>query len=145
VPEVTSRGLCRVGVRMTLPVGCVFWVQIGTGDFEHPLVTMAEKQAWFKGPAGQADEARLLAYLHAEMPCLDACPHATMNCALTFSPSGYPLLDWVPETDETILLAVAGNGGGAKSALEIGRLAALLAQGLWDEAYERELFQLSTT
>jgi glycine/D-amino acid oxidase-like deaminating enzyme len=65
-----------------------------------------------------------------------------MNCALTFSSTGYPILDWVPETGETILLAVAGNGGGAKSSLEIGRLAALAALGQWDESYRRDEFRI---
>ncbi|KAL6073274.1 Sarcosine oxidase [Balamuthia mandrillaris] len=125
-----------------------WYLKIGTGDFAHPLLTPSDKKEWFKqkqhqeGTAGAAEAQRLWQTVCSLYPFLLPGTFITANCALTYTSSGLPIIQ---EVSEGIVAAVGGNGAAAKSADEIGRLAALVALRKWDESgmYEEEVFRLN--
>lgn len=114
-------------------------IKIGTGDFPNYLTTQDEISAWFKGPASAPDVERLTQDLYDLYPCLSVCELSTVNCVLTHTPHGYPIIDWVSK-DNIIAVAVGGNGAAAKSADEIGRLAACFICGCPDLSYDMSAF-----
>ena len=123
------------------PNGRVY-LKVGTGDFHQPLTTLESKRAWFGSGPHAAQVEALVDFFHHAHPCLDDCTHVTANCAICFTAKGYPILDWVPTGRGCLAVAVGGNGSAAKSADEIGRLAALVLDGAWDPAYPRDPFAL---
>lgn len=61
-------------------------------------------------------------------------------CVTCETPTGLPYIDKVTPT---VTLAVAGNGWGATTAEEIGRLAAYLSlTGSWDSEIPKALFEI---
>lgn len=61
-------------------------------------------------------------------------------CVTCETPTGFPYIDRITPT---VTLAVAGNGWGATTAEEIGRLAACLSlTGFWDSKIPKALFEI---
>ncbi len=60
------------------------------------------------------------------IPSLVNAPRHASNCVYTMTASGYPYIGMV---SERVGVAVGGNGKGAKSSDEIGRLGAAVLQG----------------
>lgn len=99
------------------------YIKIGTGSIDHPLDDLTALQEWYRlGGAGN-DAERLHASLVELLPELADAELRTDACAVTMTPSGYPIIDWV--TPGRIAVACGGDGKAAKSADELGRLAAL--------------------
>ncbi|EGD76578.1 hypothetical protein PTSG_12619 [Salpingoeca rosetta] len=117
-----------------------WYIKIGTGDFPNKLPTLADVVAWFKGPPSKPDVAMLTRELLALYPPLTACTMTTANCVLTYTPHGYPVIDWV--RSGVIAVAAGGNGAAAKSGDEIGRLAACFVSGQPDPTYDMATFAL---
>lgn len=115
-----------------------FYMKMGTGDFENGLTSRLEVTTWFRSPPLAVVIEKLENAFKSLVPIVASCPQKTANCALTFTPSSYPVIDFLPNT--RILVAVGGNGGGAKSCDEIGRLASLRLLGTWDKSYDIERF-----
>ena len=66
-------------------------------------------------------------------------------CLIDKTPSRYPYIGHVGE-DESLTVAVGGNGHGARGSDEIGRLAATVALGQpWNSAVAQEVFRPLTT
>jgi sarcosine oxidase len=114
-------------------------IKLGTGDFDHPLDTLDQLVAWFQHPGAERDCVALQQTLVNLIPALDGSPVHTDTCAVTVTPSGYPFIDLIE--DGRIAIAVGGNGQAAKSADEIGRLAAeLTLTGAWQDDLPAHVF-----
>ena len=117
-----------------------WYVKLGTGVFEHPLVTLDDLGDWFRHPGAAEDREALHQTLLALIPDLVGAPIHTDTCAVTATASGYPYVDLL--ADGRVCVAVGGNGKAAKSSDEIGRLAAeLLLAGAWRDELPAEPFR----
>ena len=103
------------------------YVKIGVDAWDAPLRTPEAVAAWFRSDVGEPLE-QLLAEdtLTAIIPSLVNAPRHTSNCVYTITASGYPYVGMV---SERVAVAVGGNGKGAKSSDEIGRLGAAVLLG----------------
>lgn len=99
------------------------YIKIGTGSIDHPLDDLTALQEWYRCGGTGNDAERLRAALLALLPELAEAEVRTEACAITATPSGYPIIDWVDPG--RVAVACGGNGKAAKSADELGRLAAL--------------------
>ena len=117
-----------------------WYIKIGTGDFPNKLPTLEHVLEWFRGPPAGPDVAMLTKELHALYPCLESCEKTTTNCVLTYTAHGNPIIDWARQ--DVLAVAVGGNGAAAKSADEIGRLAAAFVLGSPDDTYDMAAFKL---
>ena len=116
------------------------YVKLGTGEFEHPLVTLADMMDWFQHPGATEDRDALRRTLVSLIPEMDGAPIRTDTCAVTATVSGYPYVDLIAEGRFGI--AVGGNGKAAKSSDEIGRLGAeLVLAGEWRDDLPAEAFR----
>ncbi|MCC5871403.1 MAG: FAD-binding oxidoreductase [Gammaproteobacteria bacterium] len=115
------------------------YIKIGTGAIDHPLHDLDSLQRWFREPPVADDAERLAGALFELLPELTGAELRNDTCAVTLTPNGYPILDWV-EPDR-IAVACGGNGKAAKSSDEIGRLAALLVTDRWEDAELRTLLK----
>jgi len=103
------------------------YVKIGMDDWDNPLNTNEAISAWFRSEQGDplealaADDA-----LRAMIPSLQNAPRHTSNCVYTVTATKHPYVGMV---SERLAVAVGGNGKGAKSSDEIGRLGAAVLQG----------------
>lgn len=111
---------------VTYPDGETY-VKIGVDAWHNPLRTPTEISNWFKSTDGD-DEERATAdrQLNTLIPSLADAPKHTSTCVYTMTASGYPYVGMV---SERLGVAVGGNGKGAKSSDEIGRLGAALLLG----------------
>jgi glycine/D-amino acid oxidase-like deaminating enzyme len=117
-----------------------WYVKLGTGEFEHRLETLDELGEWFRSPGAAEDREALHRTLVALIPDLAGAPIHTDTCAVTATASGYPYVDLL--AGGRVCVAVGGNGKAAKSADEIGRLAAeLLLHGEWHDELPAEAFK----
>ncbi|MCC5885122.1 MAG: FAD-binding oxidoreductase [Gammaproteobacteria bacterium] len=119
------------------------YIKIGTGSIDHPLDDLESLQRWFREPPVADDAERLARTLFELLPELTDADLRSDACAVTLTPSGYPLIDWV-EPDRIapgrIAVACGGNGKAAKSSDEIGRIAAdLVTDRLQDPGLRRLL------
>lgn len=114
-------------------------IKLGTGDFDHPLDTLGQLVEWFQQPGADRDREALRETLVNLIPALAGAPIHTDTCAVTSTATGYPYLDLIE--DGRIGIAVGGNGQAAKSADEIGRLAAeLTLTGAWQDDLPADVF-----
>ena len=100
------------------------WVKVGSGSIVRRIDALDALQDWFRSAAPLEDIERLTAALTALVPDLAGAELRTAQCAATLTASGRPLIDWVD--DRRVAVACGGNGKGAKSSDEIGRLGAAL-------------------
>ena len=118
-----------------------WYAKIGTGAFEHRLETLDELGGWFRHSGAAEDREALHQTLLALIPDLAGAPIHTDTCAVTATASGYPYVDLL--ADGRVCVAVGGNGKAAKSADEIGRLAAeLVLHGEWRDGLPAEAFKV---
>jgi sarcosine oxidase len=102
------------------------WIKIGTGAWDTRLDALADLQDWFRGPPPPTQVDALSSALGALVPAVADAEHRTDICAVTMTASGRPLIGFV---EPGVAVALGGNGKGAKSSDEIGRLAALALRG----------------
>lgn len=119
------------------------YLKIGIGSTDDADLRSRDDFArWFKSP-GSADNRRdFQAFLTDLIPGLARCTHwHTDTCAVAWTATGYPHIDWVE--DGRIAVAAGGNGKGAKSADDWGWLAARLVAGEpWDHPVSRDTLRL---
>lgn len=102
------------------------YIKIG-GEGDSPrLHTEAEARSWFQSPGSAAAGRTLASVLRAVMPALKIAALQTQSCAVSFTPTGHPVIDRI---SERVTLLAGGNGAGAKCADELGRLGAITAMG----------------
>lgn len=100
------------------------WVKVGSGSIVRRIDELDALQDWFRSGPPTEDVERLTAALMALVPDLAGAELRTAQCAATLTTSGRPLIDWVDPG--RVAVACGGNGKGAKSSDEIGRLGAAL-------------------
>lgn len=102
------------------------------------LEDLAALEAWHREPLPQAVRAALRARLEEFMPDLRVEHYSYDTCSAQHTPGGYARLGY---GDDPGLVWCLGCGAGAKSADEIGRLAAVLAlEGRWDSDLPADWF-----
>ncbi|MDA0350773.1 MAG: FAD-dependent oxidoreductase [Chloroflexi bacterium] len=111
---------------VTYPDGETY-VKIGMDEWDGALRTPEAITAWFRSENGDPLE-RLAAEeaLSAMIPSLAGAPRHTANCVYTITASGHPYVGMV---SQRLAVAIGGNGKGAKSSDEIGRLGAAVLKG----------------
>ena len=102
------------------------YVKIGVDEWDRPLRTSEEIGAWFRSGSDETEAAVARDALVGLIPALAGQPMHTETCAYTMTASGYPYIGMV---NDRIGVVVGGNGRGAKSSDEIGRLGAVALLG----------------
>ena len=96
--------------------------------------------SWFQSDGSEVTAADLKAALHRMIPGLKVDAYKTVPCLITYSAHGNPYIDALEEG--RVYVTTAGNGMGAKSSDEIGRIGALLcATDEWHSDLSREDFR----
>lgn len=99
-----------------------------------------EIRPWFQSDGSAAIAATMKGALHRMIPDLKAVSYRTVPCLITYSAHGNPYIDSL--VDRRLYLSTAGNGYGAKSSDEIGRIGAMLcATGNWDSDLAQDAFR----
>ncbi|MCB0063013.1 MAG: FAD-binding oxidoreductase, partial [Caldilineaceae bacterium] len=108
--------------------------------------TLAEVQAWFRQGDSDCDKEPMVRALKQILPDVDFGTITSHRCIVTYTPSGYPMIDRVPSDEHgRLFVATGGNGSGAAGSDTLGKLAAgLMHDGRWMEELPREPF-LATT
>ena len=95
---------------------------------------------WFQSDGSAVTAADLKAALHRMIPGLKVISYKTVPCLITYSAHGNPYIGALEEG--RVYVTTAGNGMGAKSSDEIGRIGALLcATDEWHSDLSREDFR----
>jgi sarcosine oxidase len=102
------------------------YIKIGGEETSPRVNDAATLNAWFKTEGSAEAGAVLEAQLRKLMPDLAILRSRTAPCAVSFTKTGYP---YIARLDDLTTLVTGGNGAAAKSADEIGRLAAVAALG----------------
>lgn len=87
---------------------------------------LTELQAWFESDPDGDYLPLLEPALRSLWPAVDFVSMRTRTCIVTYTPERYPLID---EIEPGLVVATAGNGGGAKGSDAWGEMAAELALG----------------
>jgi sarcosine oxidase len=120
------------------------YMRIGPGmqPFVKELHSAAEMTDWYGRQEATACQAQFLNRMWQVMlPGLAPVSVRHACCIIEKTPSRYPFIGPVDD-DESLIVAVGGNGHGARGSDEIGRLAALVAAGeRWDSPLDRAIFQ----
>ena len=95
---------------------------------------------WFQSDGSARIAAWLKKALHRMIPDLKTVSYQTVPCLITRSAHGNPYIDALVEG--RLYLTTAGNGYGAKSSDEIGRIGAMLcATDEWHSELDQEAFR----
>ena len=118
-----------------------FILKLGAPQDDHVRATADELAAWFRTDGDPAFAARLAGILERLLPGLRDVGRWTTSCVTTYTPSGFPFIDWVGDGSRRVACAIGGNGFAAKCAPALGELAAgLLLDREWPTEVDRELF-----
>jgi len=111
------------------------YIKIGGDPDDLEFETEAELRAWFRTAGRDKAREHLVRIFHELVPGVKRPPSFTNSCAVSYSPSGYPMIGYTSSSRVAVL--VGCNGTSAKSSDEIGRLGAelLLAGRIKDEGY----------
>jgi sarcosine oxidase len=115
------------------------YLKIGIGtDADVRLSSLADLQAWFTGDGSERNRREFTSFITDLIPPLERCTDwHTATCVVTQTRSGLPVIDTVGDSGR-VVVAVGGNGKGAKGADEWGRIAAgLVVDGRWDAEVPR--------
>lgn len=95
---------------------------------------------WFQSDGSAIIAAKMKEALHRMVPDLKVISYQTVPCLITKSAHGNPYIDSV--VGDRLYVTTAGNGYGAKSSDEIGRIGAMLcATDEWHSDLERAAFR----
>ena len=114
------------------------YLKVGSGHIQP--VTIFERWDeivdWFHGDRTGLEKKALQAVLGQTIPDLKVQSYVTKPCLLAFTPHDHPYIGQLDETRQ-LYVAAGGSGAAAKSADEIGRLAALqVLQRQWPDGFE---------
>ncbi|MGW3959574.1 NAD(P)/FAD-dependent oxidoreductase [Amycolatopsis sp. NPDC005003] len=125
-----------------------WYVRIGPGmqPIVRELTDTGEMESWCAAQRITPEQYDFLSRMRSLLlPDLRPVSVREACCLIDKTPSRYPYLGHVTE-DETLTVAVGGNGHGARGSDEIGRLAATVALGQpWISAVPQEVFKPLTT
>ena len=95
---------------------------------------------WFQSDGSAVIAAEMKNALHRMIVDLKVISYQTAPCLITYSAHGNPYIDAIVE--DRLYVSTAGNGYGAKSSDEIGRIGAMLcAANEWHSDLERAEFR----
>lgn len=116
-------------------------LKVGAPQDNHVRATAAELVAWFRTDGDPVVAVRLEQILEGLLPGLRGIGRRTTSCVTTYTPSGFPFIDWVDDGSHRVACAIGANGFAAKCAPALGELAAGLFLGRdWPTEADRELF-----
>lgn len=96
---------------------------------------------WFRSDGNPAEAAALHEVLASLLPSLGTAPTHARPCVTSYTPDAMPIIDHCG--DARLCLVTDGCGVAAKSADELGRLAAdLIATGQWHDTLDAAPFRL---
>ncbi|SCB08848.1 NAD(P)/FAD-dependent oxidoreductase [Rhizobium hainanense] len=115
-----------------------YYMKIGGDPDDLQFTTEAELRAWFRTAGRDKAREHLVRIFHRLVPGVKRPPAFTNSCAVSYSPSGYPMIGYTSSPRVAVL--TGGCGTAAKSSDEIGRLGAelLLAGRIKDEGYSTD-------
>jgi len=103
-----------------------------------PLSGFDELGAWSRSNGHQDHHHVLRRALQEVFPSLEVLSTQFQPCLITDTDSHYPYVDMI---DDRIGIVVGGNGKGAKSSDEIGRLGAqMIGADDWSSSFPQALF-----
>ncbi|MBL4769382.1 MAG: FAD-dependent oxidoreductase [Rhodobacteraceae bacterium] len=102
------------------------WLKLGGGPVDAVLESVADIKDWFRTDGNLIERDALAGMLLEVMPDLKFRSITSGSCVTSFTPNGNPL---IYSQTERITALTGGNGSGAKSSDELGRLGALAATG----------------
>ncbi len=117
-----------------------WYLKIGGGPRTEVLASKTALQQWCAGEGDPAVAEMLLAKAQEVIPDLVAVDVRPQTCIITVPPGGHP---YITRGDTGIGVLTGGNGAGAKSGDELGRLAAAMMSGEpdWAEDYGDGVFE----
>ena len=120
------------------------WIKLGPSGKDELYFDATEDDRqlipWFQSDGSADIAAWLKRALHRMIPDLKALSYRTVPCLITKSAHGNPYIDSL--ADDRLYVTTAGNGYGAKSSDEIGRIGAMLcATGEWRSRLDRHDFR----
>ena len=112
-----------------------YYMKIGGDPDDLQFTTETELRAWFRTTGRDKAREHLVRIFHGLVPGVRRPPAFTNSCAVSYSPSGYPMIGYTSSPRVAVL--TGGCGMAAKSSDEIGRLGAelLLTGRIKDEGY----------
>jgi glycine/D-amino acid oxidase-like deaminating enzyme len=102
------------------------WLKLGGGPVDTVLETDDDIKEWFRSGGSLSERDELAGMLLEVMPDLKFQSITSGSCVTSLTPNGKPLI--YPQS-ERITALTGGNGAGAKSSDELGRLGALAVTG----------------
>jgi sarcosine oxidase len=108
-----------------------WYMRIGPGmqPFVFRLSTTAEMIDWYRSQRVTPHQFQFLAAAMSELvPTLELPEARHATCIIEKTVTGYPYIGYLDD-DDTLAVAVGGNGHGGRGSDEIGRLASLTAVG----------------
>ncbi|MGV1789099.1 NAD(P)/FAD-dependent oxidoreductase [Rhizobium sp. A37_96] len=114
------------------------YIKIGGDPDDLQFRSEAELRAWFRTAGRDKAREHLVRIFHERVPGVRRPPAFTNSCAVSFSPTGYPMIGYT--SSPRIAVLTGGCGTAAKSSDEIGRLGAelLLSGRIKDEGYDTD-------
>ncbi len=108
-------------------------------------VALSEISDWFRTGASDLDLPALERQLRRHFPAVDFIDVTSHRCVVTYTPTGYPMIDRAPhDPTDRLYVAVGGNGQGAGGSDTLGMLAARTVAGEpWPTGLPREPFLAS--
>ena len=129
MPSISHHPANRVNTYLLPPVkypdGSTY-VKIGVHNSERILKSDDEIREWFRNGTDKHEKEIAYQSIVELIPTLEGQPIHTETCAYTMTATGHP---YVGMLSSNIGVAVGGNGMGAKSSDEIGRLGTAVLQG----------------
>ncbi len=103
------------------------------------LRTREDMNEWMRTGFSGVYQGAFEDVLRAILPALPLDTTDTKRCLITYTTHGLPYID---EIGDSLFVVVGGNGRGAKSSDAIGRAAAALALGAWEDPLPRDSFRV---
>lgn len=138
---------CETGAYILPPIAYPdgnHYLKLGCGSDQDEALDSPEKlDTWFKSKGSENNRQDFISFMKWMYPPLNHCKTwLTDTCATTYTPKGFPIIDFVD--DGRVVLAVGGCGKGAKGSDEWGNIAARTVLGLnWEHPFSREQLTLS--
>jgi sarcosine oxidase len=122
-----------------------WYVRIGPGmqPIVEELTNTADMVDWCAAQRVTAEQSDFLTSMaRLLLPDLRPTDVRQACCLIDKTPSRYPYIGHLDESDETFAVAVGGNGHGARGSDEIGRMAASVVLGQpWEWEIPQEVFR----
>ncbi len=125
----------------TYPDGSVYLKAGADTSADLTLTTREKMNEWMRSGPSDPFARDFEEVIGAVLPTLPIVETHTKRCLITYTSHGLPYID---EVEPGLFVALGGNGRGAKSSDAIGRAAAALALGNWDDPLPQESFSIPT-